>query len=164
MRSLADCYSRGYSYNAPGTIFSNIWEIWHKMPRLGWTEKQRIQGSKMWREGALVADIAKTIGKNSHAIYGYARDNRELFPKRTRGARKKKRDPEPIPPAEPVPLEEIKTSGSRTARSLKNSILVYEHLEKDALRKQQKNAAAEFRRAADITRRELEILEELDNG
>lgn len=118
----------------------------------------------MWRAGDLVSDIAKEIGKEPQAIYGYARDNRERFPKRTRGARKKKRDPEDIVVFDPVPIEEMVIVPSRAIKSVRQSIAIFERLARNAEKMGQPRAAEDYRRAAALNRRELAILKEADNG
>lgn len=134
------------------------------MPRPGWTLRQTHTGAKMWRAGDDVTDIAKAIGKEPQAIYGYARDNRELFPKRTRGARKKKVDKEPLPPLEPIPPSEMDIKSSRSIRAVKQSIMINERRAADADKRGQPKAAEDYRRAAALNRRELQILKERDNG
>lgn len=134
------------------------------MSRPYWSQEQIVTGSKMWRSGDEVPKISKVIGKSPTAIYGYARDNRELFPKRTRGARKKKVDKDDIPALTPIPLSEMNIKSSRSAKALKQSIMINERLAKQAEKMQQPKAAEAYRRAAALNRRELQIIEERDNG
>lgn len=130
------------------------------MPRPGWTERQTLLGSKMWRSGALVDDIAKAIGKEAQAIYGYARDNRDLFPKRTRGARKKVIDTTELPPLTPEPVENMRPITNRTIRAVKQSIMINERLMRNAQKMGQPRAAEEYRRAAEINYQELKLIKD----
>jgi len=128
------------------------------MPRNGWTQQQALAGSKLWRSDAKVCDIAKAIGKRPQAIYSFARDNRNLFPKRTRGARKRKLSGPPLGPNGPLDPEEMVIVPSRTEPQLLRSIKLNEHLEREALKVGRPRSAESYRRAAEINRKELKAL------
>jgi len=127
----------------------------------GWTRDQIVKASKMWRRGASVNDISNAVGKTIQSIYGYARDNREIFPKRTRGARKKNIDRTPLPPVEPLPVEDLRGTSGRKARSLRSSAAINDRLARNAEKMKQPEAAEGYRRASALNRQELKIIEEL---
>lgn len=128
------------------------------MPSPGWDREQTFKASKMWRAGDDVRDIAAAVGKEPQSIYGFARDNRELFPKRTRGARKKKVDPSDIPEEEYPSVDDLRPGSGRTIQSLKSAILINTRLAQNARKMGQPNAAGDYERVAELNRKELEII------